>query len=373
MAIDAETFANYKQGLLRLIFGRVGCGLWLCTEWIAHGRQLITGRHVATTCNLDVVPRDFLAETFGYESNLVLSHFVQHRNGSGFWLVAGSLSTQQVCVRPGFQLTRAVEQDVFFWNNDTWHMHTNIITKSRSIFRVYAGCSFTSLQSSSELVRKSGSTGFIDRTGRTRVTRDVRFRLSGEIYKLTWRIDPWLSPPANADCDSVDLKSFLAFHQAGAMTVASQHLSRKDFCSSVKQFSFTVFCILKAVWENQPPAVRRFAGCPEAPMQMQLLGVAVAQRFVSGNVRRWLAVTPDFVLQKGLILGWRTLLLRLYVGRSPKVSKSTLVPQTFLILQRGQNIERHVCNIKLQHSHIQLHWGVGYRLVLIALRMKRWG
>lgn len=144
-------------------------------------------------------------------------------------------------------------------------MHTNIITKSRSIFRVYAGCSFTSLQSSSELVRKSGSTGFIDRTGRTRVTRDVRFRLSGEIYKLTWRIDPWLSPPANADCDSVDLKSFLAFHQAGAMTVASQHLSRKDFCSSVKQFSFTVFCILKAVWENQPPAVRRFAGCPEAP------------------------------------------------------------------------------------------------------------
>lgn len=109
----------------------VGCGLWLCTEWIAHGRQLITGRHVATTCNLDVVPRDFLAETFGYESNLVLSHFGQHRNGSGFWLVAGSLSTQQVCVRPRFQLTRAVEQDVFFWNNDTRQMHTNIIAKSR--------------------------------------------------------------------------------------------------------------------------------------------------------------------------------------------------------------------------------------------------
>jgi len=52
-------------------------------------------------------------------------------------------------------------------------------------------------------------------------------------------------------CDSVDLKSFLAFHQA--------------------------------VWENQPPAVRRFAGCPEA---------------TSGEGS-------------------------LYVGRSPKVSKST--------------------------------------------------
>lgn len=34
-----------------------------------------------------------------------------------------------------------------------------------------------------------------------------------------------------SNCDSVDLKSFVAFHQA--------------------------------VWENQPPAVRRFAGCPE--------------------------------------------------------------------------------------------------------------
>ena len=133
-------------------------------------------------------------------------------------------------------------------------------------------------------------------------------RYSFQVIRRNLQVDlenwPMMSRPANADCDSVDLKSFLAFHQAGAMTVASQHLSRKDFCSSVKQFSFTVFCILKAVWENQPPAVRRFAGCPEAPVQMQFLGVTVAQRFVSGNVRKWLAVTPDFVLQL-LRQGWR--------------------------------------------------------------------
>lgn len=93
------------------------------------------------------------------------------------------------------------------------------------------------------------------------------------------------------------------------MSVASQHLS-PDFRTSVKYLSFTVFCILKAVWENQPPAVRRFAGCPEAPVQMQFVGVAVSQICFMTRQRQEMARSdPRFCLAapetrlKCLILG----------------------------------------------------------------------